>query len=79
MIGEYIRAAMKEARYEILEDGSFYGEIEALRGVWANADTLEETREELEEVLEEWIVLRLSKSLPIPAIGDATHSAPSVA
>lgn len=79
MIGEYIRAAMKEARYAILEDGSFYGEIEALKGVWANADTLEGTREELEEVLEEWIVLRLSRNLPIPAIGGATLSVPSVA
>lgn len=79
MIGEYIRAAMKEARYEVLEDGSFYGEIEGLKGVWANADTLEGTREELEEVLEEWIVLRLSKNLPIPSIGGITLSAPSVA
>ncbi len=52
MIGEYIRAAMKEARYEILDDGGFYGEVEGLKGVWANADTLEATREELEEVLE---------------------------
>lgn len=79
MIGEYIKAAMKEARYEILEDGSFYGDIEGIKGVWANADTLEETREELKEVLEEWIVLRLSKNLPIPSIGGVTLSAPSVA
>ena len=79
MIGQYIRAAMKEAGYEILEDGSFYGEITALKGVWANADTLEATREELEEVLEEWIALRLSKNLPIPSIGGVTLSAPSVA
>jgi predicted RNase H-like HicB family nuclease len=79
MIGEYIRAAMKEAKYEVLEDGSFYGEIEILKGVWANADKLEETREELEEVLEEWIVLRLSRSLPIPPIGGVTLSTPSVA
>lgn len=79
MINEYIRAAMKEARYEVLEDGSFYGKIEGLKGVWANADTLEETREELEEVLEEWIVLRLSKNLPIPSVGGAALSAPSVA
>ncbi len=79
MIGEYVKAAMKEARYEILEDDSFYGEIEDLKGVWANADTLEETREELQEVLEEWIALRLSKNLPIPPVGDATLSAPSVA
>lgn len=33
MIGEYIRAAMKEARYELLDDGSFYGKIEGLKGV----------------------------------------------
>lgn len=79
MIGEYIRAAMKEARYEILDDGGFYGEVEGLKGVWANADTLEATREELEEVLEEWIALRLSKNLPIPSIGGVTLSAPSVA
>lgn len=70
---------MKEARYEVLEDGSFYGDIEGLKGVWANTDTLEATREELEEVLEEWIVLGLSKNLPIPAIGGVTLSAPSVA
>lgn len=80
MIVEYIRAAMKRARYEILEDdGTFYGEIEGIKGVWANADTLEVTREELEEVLEEWIALRLSKNLPIPSIGGVTLSAPSVA
>lgn len=79
MISEYTRAAMKLARYEVLEDGSFYAEIEDLKGVWANADTLEETREELAEVLEEWIVLRLSRNLPIPAIGGVTLSAPSVA
>ncbi len=79
MIGEYIRAAMKAAKYEVLEDGSFYGEIEGLKGVWANAGKLEETREELEEVLEEWIVLRLSRNLPIPSIGGVTLSAPSVA
>ncbi len=79
MIGEYLRAAMKVARYEVLEDGSFYGEVEGLKGVWVNADTLEGTREELEEVLEEWPALRLSKNLPIPSIGGATLSAPTVA
>lgn len=79
MINEYISEAMKEARYETLEDGSFFGQIEELKGVWANAATLEETRKELEEVLEEWIFLRLSKNLPIPSIGGVKLSAPSVA
>jgi predicted RNase H-like HicB family nuclease len=79
MISEYTRAAMKQARYEVLEDGSFYAELEGLKGVWANADTLEETREELKEVLEEWLALRLSRNLPIPSIGGTTLSAPSIA
>ena len=69
MLTDYIRAAMRRARYKILpEDGSFYGEIPGLEGVWANADTLEACRDELEDVLEEWIVLSLAKNLPIPTL-----------
>ena len=56
---------MHRARYEILpDDGTFYGEIPGFDGVYANAKTLEACREELEEVLEEWILLRVSKDLP---------------
>ena len=70
MLTEYIRAAMRLARYEILEDnGSFYGEIPGFDGVWANAEALEDCRNELEEVLEGWIVLSLSKNLPLPTVG----------
>ena len=69
MLTTYIKAAMHKARYEILtDDHSFYGEIPGLDGVWANADTLEACRDELEEVLEEWIALRLSQNLTIPAV-----------
>src|SRR6185437_7072332 len=58
MLTSYIRAAMRQARYEIVEDdGSFYGEIPAVPGVWANAKTLEDCREELESVLEGWLLL----------------------
>ena len=69
MLTNYVRAAMRRARYEILpDDSSFYGEIPGFDGVWANADTLEGCREELEEVLEEWILLRVSKHLPLPIV-----------
>ncbi len=69
MLTEYIRAAMRRARYEILEDiGTFYGEIPDFEGVWANATTLEDCREEIEEVLKGWIVLSLSKGLPLPNV-----------
>ena len=60
---------MRRAKYEILEDdGSFYGHIPELHGVWANADTLEECREELESVLEGWILLGVALHHPIPLV-----------
>lgn len=68
MLTAYIQAAMRHAHYEILEDdGSFYGEIPELQGVWANAPMLEECREELQSTLEDWIILglRLGHTLPI--------------
>ena len=69
MLMRYIRAAMHRARYEILpDDGSFYGEIPGFDGIYANAKTLEACREELEEVLEEWILLRVSRNLPLPVV-----------
>ena len=69
MLRNYIQTAMRQAKYEILlDDGSFYGEIPGFDGVYANADTLEKCREELEEVLEEWILMRVSRNLPLPVV-----------
>jgi len=60
---------MKRAHYEILEDDkSYYGEVKECEGVYAKASTLEECRKELEETLEDWILLRVSKNLPLPQI-----------
>ena len=69
MVSEYLNAALHKARYEILaEDGSYYGEIPAFDGVYANAATLEACRDELREVLEEWILFRVSRNLPLPIV-----------
>ena len=69
MLTEYLQGALRRARYEILsEDGSYYGEIQDFDGVYANAETLEACREELREVLEEWILFRISRNLPVPAV-----------
>ena len=71
MLTDYVRGALRQARYEILpDDGSFYGEIPGFDGVYANASTLEACREELEEVLEEWILLRVSRHLPLPVVDE---------
>jgi predicted RNase H-like HicB family nuclease len=52
---------MRRARYEIVEDdGSFYGEIPTIPGVWASAKTLEACREELESVLEGWVLVSVA-------------------
>lgn len=66
MLTAYIRAAMRRARYELLEDQTYYGEIPGFQGVYANASTLEACRDELQEVLEGWIILglRLGHELP---------------
>jgi predicted RNase H-like HicB family nuclease len=69
MIIEYLQAALRHARYEILpEDGTFYGEIPECPGVYANASSLEECREELREVLDEWVLFRVHRQLPLPTI-----------
>jgi len=68
MLTEYMQAAMRQATYEILDDGSFYGEIPGFQGIYANADTLETCREELREVLEGWIVLGLRLGHPLPIV-----------
>ena len=69
MIREYLAAAMKQAQYEILsDDGTYYGEIPGFDGVYANAAQLEECRQLLEEVLEEWLLLSLSRGLPVPVV-----------
>ncbi len=69
MLTDYIRAAMHRAKYEILpEDGVFYGEIPECQGVWVTGDTLEGCRDELQEVLEDWILVRLTDGLSLPII-----------
>ena len=68
MLTRYIRAALHHAEYKKLDDGSFFGEIPGFEGVWATSDQLEACREELEEVLEEWILIRVSRQLALPTV-----------
>ena len=42
MLTEYLQAAMRKARYELLDEGEgYYGEIPGFQGVYSNANTLE--------------------------------------
>ncbi len=69
MLTEYITAALRRAHYEILPDGEgVYAEIRELPGVWANGDTVEETRDDLRLALEGWIALALERGVSIPEL-----------
>ncbi len=69
MLTKYIQAAMRQAKYKILpDDGSYYGEIPGFKGVYANAEMLGDCRDELLEVLEQWIFYRLSQKLSLPTL-----------
>ena len=70
MLTVYIDEAMSRATYKILEDGTYFGEIPGLQGVWSNKATLEECRRVLQEVLEEWLLLKLRSNEEIPPLGE---------
>lgn len=68
MLTEFINKQIEKAKYELLDDGTYYGEIPGLRGVWANDPKLEDCRKELQEVLEGWLILKLRDGDPIPGL-----------
>ncbi len=69
MVTRYIQEAMRRAQYKKLEDGSYFGEIPGLAGVWACESTLAQCGQVLQEVLEEWLVLKIRDGDPTPRIG----------
>lgn len=66
MLSDFILKKLKNARYKLLKDGSYFGEIAGLKGVWANANNLEDCRKELQEVLEDWLLLKVRERENIP-------------
>ena len=70
MLLNYIQKALEEAEYKRLDDGTWYAEIPGFQGVWANGKNIEECRRELQEVMEEWLILKIRDNDPIPKIED---------
>ena len=69
MIREYVEEALRRAKYEKLDDGTYYAEVPGLQGVLATGRTLEACRTALAEVVEEWILVRVARGLKIPRLG----------
>ncbi|MCJ7443022.1 MAG: type II toxin-antitoxin system HicB family antitoxin [Methanotrichaceae archaeon] len=72
MFTEYIKAALKHAKYVALEDGTYMATVEGLCGVIAIGDTIENCREDLIQVIEGWIALGLRMGHSIPPIDGYT-------
>ena len=68
MLTDYIAAAMRRAKYKILDDGTYFGEIPGFRGVWANAESLAACRDDLQQALEGWLLLGLQKNARLPVV-----------
>jgi predicted RNase H-like HicB family nuclease len=80
MLNDYLHAAMRRATYEFLpNDKVYYGEIPGFDGVYANAAKLEDCREELLSVLEDWILISVSKNLPVPVLDNLSLEVKKVA
>ncbi len=66
MISDFIARKLKFARYKLLKDGMYFGEIPGIKGVWAHAKNLEDCRDELKEVLEDWLLLKVRDREKVP-------------
>ena len=81
MLTQYIQQAMRQAHYELMENGRFFGRIPQCQGLWAESSTLEECRDELQSTLEDWLLLGLQLGHPLPVIEgiDLNRQAPAYA
>jgi predicted RNase H-like HicB family nuclease len=68
MFAEYVQAALRHARYEILEDGTYMATVPGLQGVIAVGDTIEDCRDDLIGAIEGWVALGLRLGHAIPPI-----------
>lgn len=77
MIVDYIEAALKLAHYEIIGDEEpFYGEVVQLKGLWATGKTLEQCRANLASTIEGWVLVRISRGMQIPPLGEVRVALP---
>ena len=71
LVEKYRRAAMKKVLQKKLEDDTWYAEIEipGFEGVWASEETLRDCLNVLDEVLLDWLLLKIeSEDKDIPVV-----------
>jgi predicted RNase H-like HicB family nuclease len=69
MISRYVAQALGRARYEPIAHGRWSATVRGLRGVIAVGASIEKCRQSLAEAVEDWILVRVSRDLPVPKLG----------
>ena len=69
MITTYLDKALRRARYKQLDGRMFCATVPGLRGVIATGPTLESCRDQLAEVIEGWVLVRVARGLRVPPLG----------
>ncbi len=68
ILSDYLAAAMGEAIYEKLEEGTYAGRIPSCEGVVAFGASLRECEQELRSTLEDWTLVGLRLKHPLPIL-----------
>ena len=69
MISRYVETALRRAKYAQLDEGGYCATVRGLAGVVAVGTSLESCRDQLAEVVEEWVLVRISRGLRVPSLG----------
>ena len=59
------------ARYVATRGSAYTATVRGLRGVMAHARSLEACRSQVVEVVEEWVLVRVARGLPVPRLAKA--------
>ncbi len=70
MFTQYVDSVMAQrAEYELMKGKQrYFGSIRGFKGVWAQGKTLAKCEQQLREVLEEWLLLKIRKQQFVPTI-----------
>ena len=69
ILSDYVKAALREATYDKLEDDTYAGRIPSCPGVVAFGPSLRTCEQELRSTLEDWLLLGLRLGHRLPVIG----------
>jgi len=75
LLKRYIGMALRQATPERMDEQKWYCALDAFPGVWADGDSVKECLDTLEEVLLDWLLLKIvDGDTDIPVVDDIDWS-----